>query len=821
MLSIRVLFLLTFVSLLGLMLGLLWTVSRVVQHQESVAAAESRRYESYQLADELRQSSDDLTRMVRTYVVTGDPAYEQYFQRILRIRKGEAQRPDDYGGIYWDFVTATGGEPGGVGAPVSLKDLMREMAFSEEEFAKLDQAEGRSDQLVKLEERAMAAVKGIFPDAAGALVVRGEPDLALARSLLHGPEYHRAKADIMEPIDEFLGMVEARTAAETAALRAEGHKLGLLALALMVAMLGLLGLAYFKIRARVEHPVRALARAAEAIESGKYETRVAVEGKDELGRLATAFNSMSGAIARDIDRRQQTAAELSEAREQADAANRAKSAFLASMSHELRTPMNAILGYSEMLIEELGDEGRDAAVADLRKIHGAGKHLLALINDVLDLSKIEAGKVELFVESFEVQTVLDEANATLAPLAAKNGNRLVIEAGSGIGKIRADLTKVRQSLFNLLSNAAKFTKNGTITLKTWVAADRIHFAVTDTGIGIPADKLDLVFEEFTQADSSTTRNYGGTGLGLAISRRFCRMMGGDITVQSVVGQGSTFTIELPLRVDVREALREASVGSAATPVGAPVAAATGAAVLVIDDDPDARQLLQRTLEREGYVVFTAASGHDGMELARAIRPALITLDVMMPGMDGWSVLRALKADPGLRPIPVVMVTIVGEADTGFALGATDYMTKPVDRAHLVESIQRYVRGQAATTVLVIEDDEPTRTLARRMLEEAGFLVDEAENGAVGLERVRAAPPSIILLDLMMPVMDGFEFLNQLRSGGAGSEIPVLVLTAKELTKDEQRFLDARTETVLNKEDAGMERLVRRVRDSIGAAPLQA
>ncbi|MEY4674113.1 MAG: hypothetical protein RL148_1897 [Planctomycetota bacterium] len=821
MLSIRAVFLLTFVSLLGLMLALLWTVSRVVQHQEAVAAAESRRYESYQLADELRQSSDDLTRMVRTYVVTGDPAYEQHFQRILRIREGEAQRPDDYGGIYWDFVTATGGEPGGVGAPVALKDLMREMAFSKEEFAKLDQAKGRSDQLVKLEKRAMAAVKGIFPDAAGALVVRGEPDLALARSLLHGPEYHRAKADIMEPIDEFLGMVEARTAAETAALRAEGQKLGLLALALMVAMLGLLGLAYFKIRARVERPVRALAQAAEAIESGKYETRVAVEGKDELGRLATAFNSMSGAIARDIDRRQQTAAELSEAREQADAANRAKSAFLASMSHELRTPMNAILGYSEMLIEELEDEGRDAAVADLRKIHGAGKHLLALINDVLDLSKIEAGKVELYVESFEVQTVLDEANATLAPLAAKNGNRLVIEAGSGIGKIRADLTKVRQSLFNLLSNAAKFTKDGTITLKTWVSADRIHFAVTDTGIGIPADKLDLVFEEFTQADSSTTRNYGGTGLGLAISRRFCRMMGGDITVQSVVGKGSTFTIELPLRVDVREALREASVETAATPAGEPVVTKTGAAVLVIDDDPDARQLLQRTLEREGFVVFTAASGEDGMELARVIRPALITLDVMMPGMDGWSVLRALKADPGLRPIPVVMVTIVGEADTGFALGATDYMTKPVDRAHLVESIQRYVGGRAATTVLVIEDDEPTRTLARRMLEEAGFVVDEAENGAVGLERVRAAPPSIILLDLMMPVMDGFEFLTQLRSGSAGRQIPVLVLTAKELTKDEQRFLDARTETVLNKEEAGMESLVRRVRDSIGAAHRQA
>lgn len=817
MLSIRAVFLLTFASLLSLMLGLLWTVGCVVEQQEAVAAAEARRYQSYQLADELRQSSDDLTRMVRTHVVSGDPAYEQYFQRILSIRKGESARPTDYGGIYWDFVTATGKEPGSMGDPVSLKDLMREMAFSKEEFAKLDQAEGRSDQLVKLEERAMAAVKGLFPDASGALVVKGEPDLELARSLLHGPEYHRAKADIMEPIDEFLGMVEARTAAETAALRAEGQKLGLLAIVLMVAAVGLLGFAYIKIRARVERPVRTLASAAEAIEAGRYETRVAVEGRDELGRLATAFNSMSGAIARDIDRRQKVAAELSEAREQADAANRAKSAFLASMSHELRTPMNAILGYSEMLIEELEDEGRESAVADLRKIHGAGKHLLALINDVLDLSKIEAGKVELYVETFEVQAVLNEAEATLTPLAAKNGNRLVIETAGGIGKVRADLTKVRQSLFNLLSNAAKFTKDGTITLRTWVSADRIHFAVTDTGIGIPADKLDHVFEEFTQADSSTTRNYGGTGLGLAISRRFCRMMGGDITVESEVGRGSTFTIELPLRVDVREAIRDASAEGQMATDGTAAASADGATVLVIDDDPDARQLLQRTLERENFSVVTAASGQEGLEVARRVRPALITLDVTMPGMDGWFVLRALKADPELRSIPVVMVTIVGQAETGFALGATDYMTKPVDRAHLVESIRRYVGTRATTSVLVVEDDEPTRTLVRRMLEEAGFVVDEAENGAVGLERVRATPPSIILLDLMMPVMDGFAFLTQLRSGGAGSEIPVLVLTAKELSEDEQRFLAARTETVISKDDAGLQGLVRRVRDSIGVA----
>ncbi|MDA0374768.1 MAG: response regulator [Planctomycetota bacterium] len=812
--SIRSIFLLIFATLLGLLGALLWTMTQLAANQQAVAAAETRRYESYQLADELRQSSDDLTRMVRTYVVTGDESYREYFEEILRIRRGEALRPAGYDGIYWDFVTAGVEDSRAAGEQVSLKELMRRMQFSDDEFRKLEEAEGKSDQLVQLEEQAMAAARGRRPDAAGAPEADGQ--LELARRLVHGPEYHRAKAEIMAPIGEFLAMVEERTAAETETFRQRGVDLGRLALGLVLVAVALLAGAYGLIRSRVERPVRKLAHAAEAIESGAYSTRAEIINEDELGRLARAFNSMSAAIERDIEMRQKTASDLAEARDQAEAANRTKSAFLASMSHELRTPMNAILGYSEMLIEEMEDEGQDAAVADLKKIHAAGNHLLSLINDVLDLSKIEAGKVELYLETFDVRDMLAEAEATLAPLATKNGNALVLETQDDIGKIRADLTKVRQSLFNLLSNAAKFTKNGTITLATETDGERIRFAVRDTGIGIPADKLDHVFEEFTQADSSTTRDYGGTGLGLAISRKFCRMMGGDITVESTPGEGSVFTIELPTRVDAREALRGAVADAEAVLAGATQVDTHGAPILVIDDDPDARQLLERTLQREGFGVVTADCGVAGLELARRLRPALITLDVMMPSMDGWAVLRTLKADPDLREIPVVMVTIVGEQALGLTLGATDYLTKPVDRGQLVEAIQRHVGSKTAPRVLVVEDDEPIRSLVERTLEDAGFAVDAAENGQVGLERVAAGRPDLVLLDLMMPVMDGFEFLTRLRESADHREIPVVILTAKELTAEEQNFLTARTAAVVAKGGGALEGIVARVRSSIEA-----
>ena len=496
--------------------------------------------------------------------------------------------------------------------------------------------------------------------------------------------------------------------------------------------------------------------------------------------------------------------ELLKTRREAEAANSAKSQFLASMSHELRTPLNAIIGYSEMLEEEAEERGLPDSVPDLQKIRSAGRHLLALINDVLDLSKIEAGKMELHLETFELAPVLEAVASTVAPLVEKNGNVLRLEAGPGLGAMRADLTRVRQVLFNLLSNASKFTERGTISLEVHRDGEQMSFTVRDTGIGMTPEQLGRLFQAFSQAEASTASKYGGTGLGLALSRKFCEMMGGELTVASEPGVGTAFTARIPAQVEDK-----ATAPSALTAPTAPTAS-TAPTVLVVDDDPTTRQLLHRMLAKEGFRVVEAPSGEEGLRLARAERPDVITLDVVMPGLDGWGVLAALKSDPDLAGIPVVMLTMTDDRHLGFSLGAAEYLTKPVERAQLSAVLSRY-RPASGAGVLIVEDDPTTRAMLRRSLEKDGWAVTEAENGRVGLERVSADPPDVVLLDLMMPEMDGFEFLAGLHASPALPHPPVVVLTAKELTEADRQRLNGGVTRVLQKGEQNGEDLIAELR----------
>jgi signal transduction histidine kinase/DNA-binding response OmpR family regulator len=519
---------------------------------------------------------------------------------------------------------------------------------------------------------------------------------------------------------------------------------------------------------------------------------------------------------------------------EAEAANREKSQFLANMSHELRTPLNAIIGYSEMLYEEAGESGNAEMAGDLVRIVSSGRHLLSLINDVLDLSKIEAGKMQLYLSDISLTQLVREVMDNVEPLIVSNGNAVSVTCEEKIGSIHADAAKLKQVLINVLGNAAKFTHKGKVSLFVDRVVDNVGewvmFRVVDTGIGISEEQQKHLFKAFTQVDDSATRQYGGTGLGLTISRSMCQFMGGDISVTSKLESGSEFLIKIPAEVmpadgknsvismpKQKPVLESARVTKDSLLAGAAERRKKVPVILVIDDDPLVADLLQRTLGDEGFCIEAAYSGQEGLEKAVSLAPDLIILDVIMPDISGWPVLTQLKKNPQLLPVPVIMHSMTDERVTAAALGAADYISKPADKNELIFAIKKHLRANKAYTILVIDGDVDARRLTRMVFSNEGWNVIECSDAEVGLMRVAEQRPSAIVLDTDLPEMEAIEFLQVLVSNEQWKSIPVLVLTGESLDESRRKELLVYVDMVIEKGAYSLDTLLRRLRELIGSS----
>jgi signal transduction histidine kinase/DNA-binding response OmpR family regulator len=648
-------------------------------------------------------------------------------------------------------------------------DLERLQFVAKDEIKLLGKVREEYDRFIAVVTRVVELIRDGHVDEAREVQLKEARPLANRLERLTNELVNKAEADVVA------GIEASGEAYGTSRAIVIGFALAAIALALILGRtisLSLIG------------PIREIDARLDEIASGDFTQRVTVGNRDELGALAANVN--------------RTSEQLGDLYRQLELASEHKSAFLASMSHELRTPLNAIIGYSEMLYETAQDEGQQEFLPDLAKIRDAGRHLLGLINDILDLSKIEAGKMDLYLEDVDLASLVEEVRSIVEPLAAGNANRLEIVCPATLGTLYTDRTKLKQSLLNLLSNAGKFTHEGRITLELRPTAGEISFIVSDTGIGMTEEQLGRLFQAFSQADASTTRRYGGTGLGLAITKHFCEILGGSIAVKSTSGRGSTFTITLPDRDRVVS-------GAVARPEGAEHAPL----VMIVDDDPNARDLLAATVRREGYRVIAATDGEAALALAREWHPDVVTLDVLMPRMDGWAVLTAFKSDPELAEIPVIIVSVLADRGIAVSLGAAEFLTKPIDRARLAATIRQHVYGSGV--VLVVDDEGESRSLARRHLDRLGWEVAEAEDGGSALLWLSQNPrPAMILLDLVVPGMNGFAFLEEITRHTDWRGIPIVILTAMPLGAAERELLAGRTREVIAKGADDLAQVLRRI-----------
>ena len=545
-----------------------------------------------------------------------------------------------------------------------------------------------------------------------------------------------------------------------------------------------------------------------------YEQKSITPLKDPQGRILH-FVSTGHDITQRIRAEEQLRA-LNETLEQrvaertaaAETANRAKSEFLANMSHELRTPLNSVIGFANILLKNKATTLRREDLLFLERIVANGKHLLGLINQILDLSKIEARKVELEYSTVSLSALIPDVLAQFEGQLRGRDVKLLADLPPAMAPIVTDEVKLKQVLINLVANALKFTEHGSVTVRVMVDPKLgfpLRIAVVDTGIGIPRNRMAAVFEAFQQADASTTRKYGGTGLGLTISQALCLMMGYRIEVQSEVGQGSTFSVVLDARTGLAPSAADLPAPAEARPVPARAPRTAGRStslqdrlVLVIDDESDARMLLTNILEEFGCRVLAAGSGADGLRMAREFRPELITVDLLMPHMNGWDVLKAIKSDELLRDIPVVVVSIVAGENRGRILGAVEILQKPLVREDLLAVLQRTFLPEKK--LLVVDDDEDARRIISAYLADHEFHIRTAVNGREALDLLATFAPDAILLDLLMPVVDGVTFLETLRAIPRFRHLPVIIITAKIMTAEEVQHLTAQVESVLKKSE---------------------
>ncbi len=491
--------------------------------------------------------------------------------------------------------------------------------------------------------------------------------------------------------------------------------------------------------------------------------------------------------------------ELADANRRIQEANNLKSQFLANMSHELRTPMNSIIGFSEILVERLEGKVEPKHLGFLRHIHTSGTHLLGIINDVLDLSKVEAGKMEIYPELFSVGPVIESVCQVMRGMT-RTQQKIVVDVPADLPQIETDLAKFKQILFNHVSNAVKFSPaDQPIIVSARVDEGMLRVTVHDEGIGIAPEHHGMIWEEFRQVDGTVRREFGGTGLGLALVKKFVELQGGRATVDSSLGAGSTFTFTLPMR------------SNAAVVTRTPEAVTKTPRVLVVEDDANAYELIASALGSAGFMPIRARHGDEALRMARDARPAAVTLDVVLPGMDGWEVLRRLKSDDATRALPVVIISMMDNRDLGVALGADDYFVKPVDRARLLQRLREITARNGAKRLLVIDDDASVHSLLGEELTPLGYALENALSGEDGLRAAQERAPDVIILDLMMPGMSGFEVAGALKANVRTANIPILVLTSKEISSADRALLHPKVSSVVQKGASAREQLVREIR----------